>query len=52
MIVGTPEQCVERLRRLPATSASATSCSARSRPGDARTMELFAREVAPAMRAG
>jgi F420-dependent oxidoreductase-like protein len=48
-VVGTPEQCSERL--LPMVGLGASDFLLMSRPpGDRRTMELIAREVAPEVR--
>src|SRR3954469_25499552 len=51
MLVGTPEQCAERLERARALGAGDFLLSARP-PADMRTIELFARDVAGALRAG
>jgi F420-dependent oxidoreductase-like protein len=49
LIVGTPEQCAERL--VPYTALGVADFLLLSRPPfDTRTMELVAREVAPAVR--
>jgi F420-dependent oxidoreductase-like protein len=50
MIVGTPEQCVERLAPFAALGVGDFLLQARP-PGDRRSMELLAKSVAPAMRA-
>jgi F420-dependent oxidoreductase-like protein len=50
MVVGTPEQCAERLRAHRDLGVGDFLLSARP-PADVRTIELFAREVAPALRA-
>jgi F420-dependent oxidoreductase-like protein len=49
MIVGTPEQCVERLRTPLRQGVGDFLLSARP-PADVPTLELFAREVGPALR--
>jgi F420-dependent oxidoreductase-like protein len=49
-IVGTPEQCIERLDLFRRLGARDFTLLARP-PGDARTIELLATEVAPALRA-
>jgi F420-dependent oxidoreductase-like protein len=49
MIIGTPEQCAERLRPYVALGISDFILFARP-PGDRRTMELVAKAVAPAVR--
>jgi F420-dependent oxidoreductase-like protein len=50
MVVGTPEQCVERLRPFAELGVGDFLLQARP-PGDRRSMELLAREVGPALRA-
>jgi alkanesulfonate monooxygenase SsuD/methylene tetrahydromethanopterin reductase-like flavin-dependent oxidoreductase (luciferase family) len=50
MIVGTPEQCAERCEVARALGAGDFLMMARP-PADPRTMELFARDVAGALRA-
>ncbi|UGS33803.1 LLM class F420-dependent oxidoreductase [Capillimicrobium parvum] len=50
LIAGTPEQCAERLGALRDLGAGDFLLGTVA-PGDARTLELIAREVAPAMRA-
>ena len=49
MIVGTPEQCAERLTGHRDVGVGDFLVSGRP-PADTRTIELFAREVAPAVR--
>jgi F420-dependent oxidoreductase-like protein len=49
MVVGTPEQCAERLIAHRAMGVGDFLLSARP-PADRRTIELFAREVGPALR--
>ncbi|OMI36420.1 TIGR03560 family F420-dependent LLM class oxidoreductase [Streptomyces sparsogenes] len=51
VVVGTPEQCVERLRPYLALGVRDFLLGARP-PVDWRSCELFARHVAPALRAG
>ena len=51
MFVGTPEQCAERLERAARLGAGDFLLLARP-PADYRTIELFARDVAGALRAG
>jgi alkanesulfonate monooxygenase SsuD/methylene tetrahydromethanopterin reductase-like flavin-dependent oxidoreductase (luciferase family) len=51
MIVGTPEQCAERLAGHRDLDVADFLLLARP-PADLRTIELFAREVAPAVREG
>jgi alkanesulfonate monooxygenase SsuD/methylene tetrahydromethanopterin reductase-like flavin-dependent oxidoreductase (luciferase family) len=50
-IVGTPEQCAERLAPYVALGVGDLLLFSRP-PGDRRTMELVAHDVAPAIRAG
>ena len=50
MIVGTPEQCVERLKAHKAMGVQDFLILARP-PADRRTIELFAQRVGPALRA-
>jgi F420-dependent oxidoreductase-like protein len=49
MVVGTPEQCVERLREYAELGAG-DFLLGQLAPVDARTIELVAREVAPALK--
>ena len=51
MFVGTPEQCAERLTSAARLGAGDFLVLARP-PADYRTIELFARDVAGALRAG
>jgi alkanesulfonate monooxygenase SsuD/methylene tetrahydromethanopterin reductase-like flavin-dependent oxidoreductase (luciferase family) len=51
MIVGTPEQCAERCEVAREQGAGDFLMQARP-PLDRRTLELFARDVAGALRAG
>jgi alkanesulfonate monooxygenase SsuD/methylene tetrahydromethanopterin reductase-like flavin-dependent oxidoreductase (luciferase family) len=51
MIVGTPEQCAERCEVAREQGAGDFLLQARP-PADKRTIELFARDVAGALRAG
>jgi alkanesulfonate monooxygenase SsuD/methylene tetrahydromethanopterin reductase-like flavin-dependent oxidoreductase (luciferase family) len=50
MVVGTPEQCVERLRRYADLGVGDFLLGSLA-PVDWRTIELVAREVAPALKA-
>jgi alkanesulfonate monooxygenase SsuD/methylene tetrahydromethanopterin reductase-like flavin-dependent oxidoreductase (luciferase family) len=51
MVVGTPEHCAERLAEHRRMGVGDFLLLARP-PADRRTIELFAREVGPALRAG